>query len=79
VWVDWIGTPIGLCGEAARLGLPKVWEYDGPWMVYGDGRDLELHGVAPKEPGEAQCHLTFLGPMRGRHVVFERDVKLRWK
>jgi hypothetical protein len=48
-------------------------------MVFGDRRQVELRGAAPKEPGEAALRLVFLAPFRNPWPVADREAKLRWR
>jgi len=78
-WVTGVGHRLELSGDAQRLGLPARWDYEGPAMVFGDCRTVELRGMAPKEPGEAKVHLSFFTPFRNPHAAAQEDVLVRWK
>jgi hypothetical protein len=78
-WIAGVGQRLELRPEAQRLGLPAQWDYQGPAMVFGDRRVVEVRGVAPKEPGEAQLHLGFYAPFKNAYAFIQKDVKIRWK
>jgi len=78
-WGEGAGQTLELGGDAARLGLPAKWDFAGEPMVYGDRRTVELRGVAPTEPGEAEATLSLYGPFRN-HVPFAtQTVKVEWR
>jgi hypothetical protein len=78
-WLPGVGQRLAVSGDAARLGLPAQWEYEGPPLVFGERRSIELHGVAPQEPGEVRLTVTFAPPFRNAHPFIQREVSLRWK
>lgn len=78
-WVPGVGQQLQLEGDFKRLGLPSHWNYEGPWMVFGDRRVIELQGTAPKEPGEIQLHLSFCAAFRNVYPFLQGDLILRWK
>ena len=78
-WMAGVGHRLELRPEARRLGLPAQWDYQGPAMVFGDRRVVELRGIAPKEPGETQLHLGFYAPFKNAYAFIQKDVKIRWK
>jgi hypothetical protein len=76
-WIAGAGNDLVLQGETKRLGLPERWDYDGPPMVFGDGRVIKLHGVAPERPGAAQIKIDFLASFRD-WVPFSQTLELKW-
>jgi hypothetical protein len=61
------------------LKLPAAWDFQGPWMVFGDWREIELRGVAPKEAGECQLQVLFWGGFRNPHPCCQKTATIRWK
>lgn len=78
-WIAGVGHRLELGGDAAKLGLPAKWEFAEPPLVFGDRREVELRGVAPREAGEGSVKLTFWGPFRVPQVVAEQRVTLQWQ
>lgn len=78
-WVAGVGHRLELGEDAARLGLPAQWDYDGAPMVYADRRVVELHGVAPAQAGEGTLDLRFLAPFRNPTPCAQCSAKLQWR
>jgi hypothetical protein len=78
-WIPGVGQQLQLQGGVKRLGLPGSWDYQGPWMVFGDRRVVELQGTTPKEPGELELRLSFCAAFRNVYPFLQKDIRLRWK
>jgi hypothetical protein len=76
-WIAGPGNDLVLQGDTKRLGLPDQWSYDGPPMVFGDGRVIKLHGVAPEQPGSAKIKIDFQSGYRD-WAPFSQTVELKW-
>jgi hypothetical protein len=66
-------------GDAARLALPRVWNFSGEGMVFGDRRSVELHGDVPSKPGKATVNVTLVSPLRGGAPLATQSIKLQWE
>ncbi len=44
-WIDGVGHQLELQGDLAGLGLPATWKFEGPPVVFGEQREVELQGV----------------------------------
>jgi hypothetical protein len=77
-WVMKAGQRLEV-GDAARLGLPERWYYDGDPMAPGDTRTIELHGTAPAQPGEADVTLAFFPPFDCPVPTMKTTAHVRWK
>jgi hypothetical protein len=77
-WTAQTGPLLQLRGDAARLGLPPQWNFDGECMVFGDRREIELRGTLPKTPGEAKLELLLVAPFRHGQPFERRELMLRW-
>ncbi|MFN8574470.1 MAG: hypothetical protein U0132_20630 [Gemmatimonadaceae bacterium] len=75
-WLTGAGNDLLLEGDAARLGLPEKWTFEGPPMVYGDHRQITLRGTAPSEPGVWSVKISFLTAYRG-WTPFSQTVDVR--
>ena len=79
-WLPGVGHRLEITGDnAKRLRLSPSWEYNGPPMVFGDSREIEFQGVAPKEAGEIWIQISFYSPFRTRHAIVQQEFKLRCK
>ncbi len=78
-WVEGAGQTLELGGDATRVGLPAKWDFAGPPMVYGDRRVVELNGVAPLEPGQAEITVSLRGPFRSGIPFASQTVKVEWR
>jgi hypothetical protein len=56
--------------------LPPRWDYAGEWMVFGDQRELEFHGVAPQKPGKATVTVTLLSPFGSGIPIVQQTIEL---
>jgi hypothetical protein len=70
---------IELSGDAAKLGLPTLWRYEGEPTVFGDRRVIELAGTVPQEAGQAAVKVEFIAPFRHRHAIAVQEVTLDWR
>ncbi len=75
-WVAGAGNDLVLKGDAARLGLPAKWVYDGEPMVFGDKRSIKLRGTAPAQLGSAKITINFQTSYRG-WVPFSKTVEMK--
>jgi hypothetical protein len=71
------GAAAGTLAHRARISQQGVCE--GPPMVFGGRREIELSGTTPQEPGEAKSELTLLAPFRNAPAFIRQDVKLKWR
>ena len=78
-WMEGVGHQLELQGDLAGLGLPATWNFTGPPVVFGDQREVELKGVAPREPGSVSIHVRLTAPYRNPYALAEGDVTLRWQ
>ncbi len=78
-WIAGSGQRIELTGDAARLGLPAVWQFAGEPMAPGDRRTIELRGTVPKDPGEAKVTASVFSPYRVPEKIATGDATLVWK
>jgi hypothetical protein len=78
-WIADVGQHLELRGDVQRLGLAADWSFQEPCMVFGERRTIQLRGIAPKEPGETQLHLSFYAPFRNAYAFIQKDLHLRWK
>lgn len=78
-WVSGVGQSLEIAGDAARLGLPARWDFTGEPMAFGDRRVVELHGLAPVAPGEAEITVELLAPFRYRAPFARTTAKLAWR
>lgn len=77
-WIADAAQWIELDGETETLGLPTALTYDGPPIAPGERGAVELKGVAPETPGEAQITIKFSNPYRATGVIDEQQFTLRW-
>lgn len=78
-WMPEPGYRLELAGDAARFGLPVRHELTGRPVVYGERAVIELRGVAPSEPGEAEVVLTFRPPFHAPQPWLAGTIRLRWR
>jgi hypothetical protein len=78
-WVAGAGQRIELAGDAAKLGLPAVWQYAGEPMAPGDRRTIELRGTVPKEPGEVKLTVSVISPYRVSEKIATGEATMVWK
>ena len=78
-WLAGVGQQLELQGDTASLGLPATWDFVEPPLVFGDQREIELRGVAPREPGEASIHIRLTAPYRNPYAIAECDMTLKWE
>jgi hypothetical protein len=77
-WVPEAGQSLELSGDAEKLGLPKVWAFEGEPVAPGDVRVVELKGTAPEGTGEAKVSVAFTSPYRVPDKFLQAEVKLPW-
>ena len=78
-WEADYGPSLTLDGDPQRLGLPAVWPYQGPVLVFGDRRVIELRGRVPRQAGEIRLRISLRTPYQGAPAFGEKEVTLRWK
>ena len=63
-WIPDLGPnpKITLSGIAEELSLPHEWIFNGPWMVFGDTREITLQGTVPKESGSGKLTVILTMP-----------------
>ena len=67
-----------LGGDAARLGLPAQCDYADSCIVFGDQREIELHGLAPQSPGKATITATLHSPFNFAAPIIRKTIALQW-
>jgi len=77
-WIADAAQWIELDGGSETLGLPTALTYDGPPIAPGERGAVELQGVAPETPGEAQITIKFSNPYRATGVIDEQQFTLHW-
>jgi hypothetical protein len=78
-WVAEAGHRILLSGDAARLGLPAAWDYQGAPLAPGDQRTIEFRGTLPAEPGSAHVVVDLLTPYRVPESFVHTEIELTWR
>ncbi|MCC6729841.1 MAG: hypothetical protein IT208_10935 [Chthonomonadales bacterium] len=78
-WMPEPGYRLELAGDAARLGLPARRELTGRPVAYGETAVIELRGVAPSKPGEAEIVLTFRPPFHAPQPWLSSTTRLSWR
>ncbi len=78
-WVAAARHRLELDGDAARLGLPAAWTFEGEALAPGDQRTVELRGTLPAAPGTAHVTVRFYNPYRVPDPFLQADLTLSWE
>lgn len=75
-WSEGTSPRLELEGDTAAYQLPATCDFTGAPMAIGDQREMELHGVAPRESGRKTLHIKLIAPFRNPLAIAQCDVTL---